>query len=76
MKIKNPTKERYNQLAWTTRVYNQSVKIPQDEDTLCKENFFIVKDCLTMLCIISVPRYVGLAYELYTYIYETSDNIH
>ena len=39
MKIKNPTKKRYNQMAWTTRGYNQSEKIPQDEDTLCKENF-------------------------------------
>ena len=29
-----------------------------------------------MLCITSVDQYVVLAYELYTYIYETSDNIH
>ena len=28
-----------------------------------------------MLCTTSVDRYVVLAYELYTYIYETSDNI-
>ena len=69
MKIKNPTKERYNQMAQTTRSNNQSAKI-------INLWFFIVKDCLTMLCITSVPRYVGLAYELYTYIYETSDNIH
>ena len=69
MKIKNPTKERYNQMAQTTRSYNQSVKI-------INLWFFIVKDYLTMLCTTSIDRYVVLAYELYTYIYETSDNIH
>ena len=51
------------------RSYNQSVKI-------INLWFFIVKDCLSMLCTTSVDRYVVLAYELYTYIYETSDNIH
>ena len=71
IKIKNPTKERYNQLAWTTRVYNQSVKIPQDEDTLCKEIFFYSKGLFNYaLYHISTPiRWTSL-WTVYLYIWD------
>ena len=42
-------------MAWTTRGYNQSEKIPQDEDTLCEENFYSKGLLIYALHYISTP---------------------